>query len=56
MAERRGHFMPPGLLDSQLAALEPPTDEPDALILDGTAPPDSNAERVVAWLKSGHCQ
>jgi len=56
MAERRGHFMPPGLLDSQLAALEPPVAEKDALVLDGTAPPDSNAERVVAWLKSGHCQ
>jgi gluconokinase len=26
LAERRGHFMPPGLLDSQLADLEPPTD------------------------------
>lgn len=50
MAQRRGHFMPPGLLDSQLAALEPPIDEPDALILDGAVPPDSNVERVLAWL------
>ncbi|MGI9243078.1 MAG: gluconokinase [Verrucomicrobiales bacterium] len=25
LAERSGHFMPPGLLDSQLADLEPPT-------------------------------
>jgi gluconokinase len=56
MAERRGHFMPPRLLDSQLAALEPPSDETDALILDGTAPPDSNARRVAAWLRPGHCQ
>ena len=26
LKNRRGHFMPPGLLDSQLAALEPPAD------------------------------
>jgi gluconokinase len=51
MAERRGHFMPPGLLDSQLAALEPPSDEPDALILDGTVPPDTNVEHVLEWLR-----
>lgn len=55
MAARRGHFMPPGLLDSQLAALEPPLAETDALVLDGTAPPDSNAARVVAWLKTDGC-
>jgi gluconokinase len=55
MAERRGHFMPPGLLDSQLAALEPPVGESDALVLDGTAAPDSNVDRVAAWLQSGHC-
>ena len=51
MAERRGHFMPPGLLDSQLATLEPPTHEPDALILDGTAPPDTNVEQVLERLR-----
>lgn len=56
MAQRRGHFMPPGLLDSQLAALEPPIGEADALILDGAAPPDSNVEQVLAWLKPDHCQ
>jgi gluconokinase len=27
MSERSGHFMPPALLESQLATLEPPTDE-----------------------------
>ncbi|MFO0992476.1 MAG: gluconokinase [Hyphomicrobiales bacterium] len=53
MAERRGHFMPPGLLDSQLATFEPPVDEADALLVDGTLPPETNAERVVAWLNSG---
>ena len=52
MAERRGHFMPPGLLDSQLATFEPPAGESDALLVDGTLPPEVNAERVVAWLNS----
>jgi len=52
MAERRDHFMPAGLLNSQLAALELPTDEPDVLIIDGAALPDSNVERVVIWLRS----
>jgi len=56
MASRRGHFMPPGLLDSQLAALEPPIREPDALILDGAAPPEKNVGRVVAWLAPHHRQ
>lgn len=33
MRERRGHFMPPGLLDSQLAALEPlRADEPGVTV------------------------
>jgi gluconokinase len=30
MQERQDHFMPTSLLDSQFAALEPPTNEPDA--------------------------
>jgi gluconokinase len=29
LAQRRGHYMPPALLQSQLAALEPPDGEPD---------------------------
>ena len=27
LAARKGHFMPPGLLDSQFGTLEPPSDE-----------------------------
>lgn len=30
MAARKDHYMPPSLLDSQFAALEPPVGEPDA--------------------------
>ena len=34
IAARKNHFMPPSLLDSQLATLEPPTTEEGALIFD----------------------
>jgi gluconokinase len=34
MRQRKGHFMPPALLDSQFAALERPTPDEHAVILD----------------------
>src|ERR1700688_1966380 len=34
LAQRRDHFMPPSLLDSQLAALEPPAPDEDAWAYD----------------------
>lgn len=34
MATRTGHYMPPSLLDSQLAVLELPASDEDALLLD----------------------
>lgn len=52
MSQRRGHFMPPGLLESQLATFESPKDETDVLMLDGTAPRDSQLDRVTTWLHS----
>jgi gluconokinase len=52
MAERRGHFMPPGLLESQLATFEPPVGETDVLMIDGTASPQTNVERAIAWLEA----
>jgi gluconokinase len=37
MANRKGHFMPPSLLTSQLATLEKPMPgEPDMMVFDGT--------------------
>lgn len=45
LQSRRGHFMPPALLDSQLAALEPP---PDALTVDIAPPPAA----IVATLRA----
>jgi gluconokinase len=38
LGERRGHYMPPGLLDSQLAALEPPDADEPVVSSDATRP------------------
>lgn len=47
MRSRPGHFMPPALLDSQLATLEPPT---DALTVDIGEPPTQIVDRIIAGL------
>ena len=46
----REHFMPASLLDSQLAALEPPADDEDALTIDGEVPLEAVVAMVKAWL------
>jgi gluconokinase len=46
IAARRGHFMPPALLDSQFDALEEPTPEEDAWVCDVSRP----SEEIVADL------
>lgn len=46
LSERTGHFMPPGLLESQLATLEPPD---EALVVDVTPVPTV----VVALIRAG---
>jgi gluconokinase len=51
LAARRGHFMPPGLLASQLATLEPPAPEEHAIDVDAAPPPDAQADTVIAALK-----
>jgi gluconokinase len=48
LAGRRGHFMPPALLDSQLATLEEPSPDEDVWVCDIRESP----ERVVAGLVS----
>ena len=40
LAGRRGHFMPPSLLDSQFATLEDPTPDERVVICDIRKPPD----------------
>ncbi len=41
MAARRGHFMPPALLDSQFATLEPPDPDENALTVSVAPPTDA---------------
>jgi gluconokinase len=54
LAERlraRSHeFMPASLLDSQLATLEPPDPDENALTLDVRLPPKDIADRAARWL------
>jgi gluconokinase len=49
LADRRGHFMPPSLLDSQFAALEEPAPGENALVCDITESP----QQIVAALVAG---
>jgi gluconokinase len=48
--ERRTHFMPPGLLRSQLATLEPPSPDEGAITLDISEPPEILLEECLARL------
>lgn len=50
---RSGHFMPSTLLDSQLATLEPPEDEPSVLTLDAALPVAELAEAAAGWAERG---
>jgi carbohydrate kinase (thermoresistant glucokinase family) len=52
LTSRPGHFMPAALLDSQLAALEPPDGDEGALTLDAALPVSALVEIVVAALPS----
>jgi gluconokinase len=41
LAQRRGHFMPPALLESQLATLEEPSPDEGAWVCDISKPADA---------------
>lgn len=51
LTSRPGHFMPASLLDSQLAALEPPAADEAALTVDA-ADPEQSVETILAALES----
>ncbi len=51
LAGRSGHYMPPSLLESQLATLEPPQADEDALTLDIRQAPDELLRQALAWLE-----
>ena len=48
LAARRGHFLPPSLLPSQLATLEWPD---EAIVIDGTLPPAAEVDAIRAALR-----
>lgn len=50
MASRSGHFMPPALLESQFAALEPPAGDENALSVDLDQPVESLVIAIQAAL------
>lgn len=53
LAARQGHFMPPSLLASQFAALEPPAPDERHLRLDAAMPTARQVRVVEAWLADG---
>jgi gluconokinase len=50
LAQRKGHFMPPALLQSQFNALEAPLAAERALIVDISPPPAEIAEAIMTGL------
>ena len=50
IAERRGHFMPAALLDSQLATLEPPHTDERFVQIDASLPPEVQTDEILDWL------
>jgi gluconokinase len=51
LAARRGHFLPAGLLASQLATLQPPLGEPEVLVVDvDAATVDQIVDEVISGL------
>jgi gluconokinase len=56
IAERKGHFMPASLLDSQLATIEIPGPEEHALPLDVVLPVDELVRRSKAYLSSNYSE
>ncbi len=53
ISARRGHFMPPSLLASQLATLEVPTPDEDAIVLSIDHSPDAILNAALEFLQKG---
>lgn len=51
MGSRKGHFMPPELLQSQLDTLEALEADESGVVLDIRGTPDELVDEAVAWLK-----
>jgi gluconokinase len=53
LARRKGHFMPPGLLDSQFKALEPPAADEDPVTVSIDATVETIVDDIVRQLRLG---
>lgn len=53
LASRRGHFMPPSLLESQLETLEPLDSDESGVVLDISEKPEELARKGAALLTAG---
>jgi gluconokinase len=51
LAQRRGHYMPPSLLDSQLATLEPLAEDEPGDVIAGDGPLDQSIAELLSDLK-----
>ncbi len=51
LKERTGHFMPPELLDTQLATFEAPTADEDVITVDGRMATNEQIQRVLDALR-----
>jgi gluconokinase len=51
LAARQGHFMPPSLLDSQLATLQPLADDEPGEVVDGEGPLQETITELLADLR-----
>jgi gluconokinase len=51
LGERKGHFMPPGLLTSQLGTLEPPTPDEHAVTVSIDAPVETIVSDILSQLE-----
>lgn len=54
LARRKGHFMPPGLLDSQFKALEPPQASEQPITVSIDAPVETIVENIITQIRT--CQ
>jgi gluconokinase len=53
LEHRTGHYMPPSLLDSQLAILEPPDADERAWVYDNERAPDVIVAEIAARIRAG---
>lgn len=51
LSARHGHFMPTALLDSQFSALEPPTEDEEALLVNISHSPAQEASEIIQRLR-----